>query len=424
MNRTGQTTFEFKPFSVKQKQVLTWWLPESGVNGRNGLIADGAIRSGKSLSLSLAFVFWAMESFDRRNFGMCGKTVGSFRRNVLTLLKVMLLSRGYMLEDRLTENRLVVARNGVENYFYVFGGRDERSQDLIQGVTLAGCLFDEVALMPESFVNQATARCSVDGSKWWFNCNPEGPFHWFKTGWIEQQAEKGLLYLHFDMNDNLSLSEEIKTRYRSMYAGVFYKRYIEGRWAVADGLIYDMWDEAENGFADADWTPDSAYHTRIITVDYGTTNPMAWLDVYDDGHTLWLWDEYYYSSRATQIQKTDAQYGDDMDAFTEGRQVREVILDPSAASFKVELRNRGYLVRDADNEVNDGIRMTGTMMAKRKIRAHTRCVYLRKELYAYVWDAKKAEERGKEEPLKQNDHLCDALRYYIKTKIRRWRLAE
>jgi PBSX family phage terminase large subunit len=320
---------------------------------------------------------------------------------------------------------VIVTRAGAENYFYIFGGRDERSQDLIQGVTLAGCLFDEVALMPMSFVNQATARCSVDGSKFWFNCNPEGPFHWFNVDWVGHLEEKNILYLHFDMDDNLSLSEDIKTRYRSMYTGVFYKRYIEGRWAVADGLIYDMWDESANSFTDADWTPQSAYHTRIITVDYGTTNPMAWLDVYDDGHTLWLWDEYYYSSRERQIQQTDAQYGDDLDVFVgEDRRVREVILDPSAASFKVELRNRGYLVRDADNTVDDGIRMTGTMIAKRKVRAHVRCVNLRKELYAYAWDSKKAMERGKEEPLKQNDHLCDALRYYVKTKIRRWRLAE
>jgi PBSX family phage terminase large subunit len=423
MNRV---TFDFKPFSRRQKQVLNWWLPESGVSEHNGLIADGAIRSGKSLSMSLAFMFWAMECFSGRNFALCGKTVASFRRNVLTDLKLMLMSRGYLVDDHLTENRVIIAKGEVENYFYIFGGRDERSQDLIQGVTLAGCLFDEVALMPESFVNQATARCSVEGSKWWFNCNPEGPFHWFKTKWIEldKRREKKLLYLHFDMDDNLTLSEAMKARYRSMYIGVFYARYIEGRWAIAEGLIYDMWDDVENSFTDVDWTPESAYQTRIITVDYGTTNPMAWLDVYDDGKTLWLWDEYYYNSKVAQIQKTDAQYGDDMDAFTADLRVREVILDPSAASFKVELRNRGYLVRDADNEVNDGIRMTGTMIAKRKVRAHTRCTNLRKELYAYAWDAKKAEERGKEEPLKQSDHLCDALRYYIKTKIRRWRLAE
>ena len=123
---------------------------------------------------------------------------------------------------------LLIRRGDVENSFYIFGGRDERSQDLIQGITLAGLLLDEVALMPESFVNQATGRCSVEGSKMWFNCNPGGPLHWFKTEWIDKRRKKGLLYLHFTMDDNLSLSEEIKARYRGMSAGVFYLRYIKG----------------------------------------------------------------------------------------------------------------------------------------------------------------------------------------------------
>ncbi len=113
-------------------------------------------------------------------------------------------------------------------------------------ITLAGVFFDEVALMPESFVNQATGRCSVKGSKFWFNCNPDGPYHWFKVNWIDKCAEKNILYLHFTMDDNLSLDEEIKARYRSMYVGVFFKRYIMGLWAAAEGIIYDMFDDARH----------------------------------------------------------------------------------------------------------------------------------------------------------------------------------
>lgn len=230
--------FKFRPFSEKQKKVLTWWFPESPVQDYDGIIADGAIRSGKTVSMALSFIMWAMESFSDENFALCGKTIGTFRRNVLKPLKVMLWTRGYKFVDHRTDNLLEVSRKGVTNYFYVFGGKDEGSQDLIQGLTLAGAFFDEVALMPESFVNQATGRCSVEGSKFWFNCNPLNPLHWFKKNWIDRAEEKRLLYLHFTMDDNLSLSERVKERYRALYQGVFFKRYILGLWVAAEGVIY------------------------------------------------------------------------------------------------------------------------------------------------------------------------------------------
>lgn len=238
--------FEFKPFSVKQKKVLTWWCESSPVKNKEGIIADGAIRSGKTLCMSLSYVLWAMSTFNQQNFGMAGKTIGSFRRNVLFWLKLMLKSRGYTVVDHRSDNLIVVSKGNVQNFFYIFGGKDERSQDLIQGITLAGMFFDEVALMPESFVNQATGRCSVTGSKYWFNCNPDGPRHWFKVNWIDKCNQKNILYLHFTMDDNLSLSEAIKKRYRSMYVGVFFKRYILGLWCVAEGLVYQMFDESKH----------------------------------------------------------------------------------------------------------------------------------------------------------------------------------
>ena len=204
--QTGQM-FHFSPFSKKQKQVLTWWCKESPVHSKDGIIADGAIRSGKTIGMSLSFVMWAMNSFSGNNFAMCGKTIGSFRRNVLFWLKLMLRSRGYSVTDHRADNLLTIRKDGKENYFYIFGGKDERSQDLIQGITLAGVFFDEVSLMPESFVNQATGRCSVKGSKFWFNCNPDGPYHWFKVNWIDKCEQKNILYLHFTMDDNLSLDD-------------------------------------------------------------------------------------------------------------------------------------------------------------------------------------------------------------------------
>ncbi len=406
--------------------LLNWWTDKSPVKDKQGIIADGAIRSGKTVSMSLSFVMWAMSSFTGQNFAMCGKTVGSFRRNVLATLKLMLKSRGYAVEDHRADNMLIIRRGDVENSFYIFGGRDERSQDLIQGITLAGLLLDEVALMPESFVNQATGRCSVEGSKMWFNCNPAGPLHWFKTEWIDKRERKGLLYLHFMMDDNLSLSEEIKARYRSMYAGVFYLRYIKGLWAVAEGLIYTMLTEVCLYDKLAPYIPNTAQ--KMISVDYGTTNPCVFLETWDDGKTVWIEREYRWDSRSEEAQrsghpqKTDKEYADDMAQFMGSRPEDQciVIVDPSAASFIQELRSRGWLVKPADNEVLDGIRKVSTMLASGRLRINRRCTGLCAEMQAYVWDDK-AQERGEEKPVKQKDHGPDALRYRINA-LPAWRI--
>lgn len=232
--------FKWKPFSKKQLKILTWWCADSPVKDYDGIIADGAVRSGKTVAMSISFALWAMKNFNEQNFALCGKTIGSLRRNVINILKQQLVSLGYDVEERRSENVLTVTKGKVTNYFYTFGGKDESSQDLIQGMTLAGVLFDEVALMPQSFVSQAEARCSVDGSKLWYNCNPRGPTHFFKTDYIDDGnlEKKKLLYLHFTMDDNLTLSEAVKERYRNLFSGVFYERNILGLWVTAEGKIY------------------------------------------------------------------------------------------------------------------------------------------------------------------------------------------
>ncbi len=397
--------FKFQPFSRKQRMVLNWWTKNSPVKDMDGIIADGAIRSGKTVSMSLSYVFWAMSSFNGQNFIMAGKTISSFQRNVLTNLKMMLRSRGYHCIHHLsgeTPNMLEVTKGKVTNYFHIFGGKDEGSQELVQGITAAGAFFDEVALMPESFVNQATGRCSITGSKFWFNCNPAGPMHWFKTGWINKcigylgskKAEelraankevKNILYLHFTMDDNLSLDEAIKKRYRSLYAGVFFLRYIEGLWAVAEGLIYTMFTKSSNIY-DNETRPKGLEYlsTRTISLDYGTTNPCVFLDIYDDGDIIWVDREYRWDSRVEKEgQKTDSQYGDDMVSFMGDNPDLQcdIVSDPSAASFIAELKSRGYIVKPADNEA----------------------------------------QHGDEKPVKQLDHGPDALRYYCMTKLPKWR---
>lgn len=426
--------FKFQKFSRKQRQIFTWWADNSPVKDAAGIIADGAIRSGKTVSMSLSFVMWAMARYDGQNFIMAGKTISSFKRNVLQNLKLMLTSRGYHWIYHISgdfPNMLEISRNGKTNYFYIFGGKDEGSQDLVQGITAAGAFFDEVALMPESFVNQATARCSVEGSTWWFNCNPAGPMHWFKLNWIDKRKKKRLLYLHFTMDDNLSLSEKVKERYRSMYVGVFYLRYIKGLWAVAEGLIYTMLTDA-NLYSDEERPPAlKNIASKCITVDYGTTNPCVFLEVWDDGTTLWIDREYRWDSRSEEAQrtgnpqKTDAQYADDMETFMgpEDQDWCEIVIDPSAASFIAELRSRGFYVTTANNEVLDGIRVVGSLLARRMIRINRKCKGLTDEMRSYVWDDKAA-ERGEEKPVKQKDHGPDALRYYCYTKLPKWRIGK
>lgn len=441
-SRQKGQTFHFSPFSRKQKQVLTWWCKDSPVHDKDGIIADGAIRSGKTVSMSLSFVMWAMSTFNGQNFAMCGKTIGSFRRNVLFWLKLMLRSRGYSITDHRADNLVVVRKNGIENYFYIFGGKDERSQDLIQGITLAGVFFDEVALMPESFVNQATGRCSVEGSKFWFNCNPDGPYHWFKLNWIDkstgylgkEQVEqirkkaaaegkdpglKEILYLHFTMDDNLSLAEEIKARYRSMYIGVFFKRYILGLWAAAEGIIYDMFDEKKHVRKYSEYANLLINGNRYVSCDYGTQNATVFL-LWNKGidGKWYCTREYYYSGRSEGKQKTDAEYADDLKKWLDGTKIRAMIVDPSAASFIAELRKRGYKVLKADNDVLDGIRLVGTLLNQEKLVFDASCAETRKEFASYIWD-EKAVAGGEDKPVKQWDHCMDAARYMCSTVIGR-----
>ena len=406
-NRSSRV-FAFKPFSKKQRKVLNWWTENSPVCDYDGIIADGAIRSGKSICMSLSFIIWAMEDFNGQNFGMAGKTIGSFRRNVLVWLILMLKSRGYSTDYARADNLLTVTRGDKENYFYVFGGKDERSQDLIQGITLAGMYFDEVALMPESFVNQATGRCSVEGAKLWFNCNPGSPSHWFKAEWIDKREEKGLLYLHFMMDDNLSLSAKVKARYRKMYSGVFYERYILGLWAMAEGLIYQLYKEA------LEKPPDETPDEYAISIDYGTRNAFAALFWERHGKTWYCYDEYYYSGRESGVNKTDDEYAEDLEThLPETKRKIKTYIDPSAASMITLLqKKKRYRIIPADNAVVEGISNTAICMRRGIVKFAPDLKNWMREVQGYVWDDDAVDDR----PVKEADHCMDAMRYFCQTK--------
>ena len=272
--------------------------------------------------------------------------------------------------------------------------------------------------MPRSFVEQTIARCSVTGSRLWFSCNPESPAHWFYQEWVCKAEEKKVLRLRFTMDDNPGLSEETRAMYRSLYAGVFKRRYIDGEWTAGDGLIYDMFDPDANTYGDSARPKGLSYiAARHIACDYGTANPTVFLDIYDDGETVWVDREYRWDSRDVDTtglrQKTDGEYADDMERFL-GPDVQfhcPVIVDPSAASFIEELRRRGLYVIPGDNDVIDGIRRVSQLFARRRLMVHReRCRGLIGELQSYAWDTKATQQLGVERPVKQQDHGPDALR--------------
>lgn len=410
---------EYKPFSQKQLTTLCWWNYDK-YKHHDALICDGSIRSGKTLSMSVGFVLWGMTQFSGQNFAICGKTIESLRRNVILQLPHWLEGL-FSLSERRSENLLTITAAGRSNRYFLFGGRDESSYALIQGMTLAGVLFDEVALMPRSFVEQALARCSVAGSRFWFNCNPESPSHWFYEEWILRSRAKNALHLHFTMDDNLSLSAEIKHRYESMYSGVFYDRYIRGEWVVAEGRVYRQF--ADNPDAFILHGPTTGMDGQFyISIDYGTINPFS----------MGLWcvqnkratriKEWYYDSRKESRQKTDEEYYEALEAFTQGYYIRKVIVDPSAASFLETIRRHGkFSAWDADNDVLDGIRVTSSLLSAGMIQIHDSCKDAIREFGLYRWDEKKHSDTV----LKENDHAMDDIRYFCYTILaREFRWAE
>ena len=400
---------EFQDFSQKQRLAMTWW-SQPQLRQRDGILCDGAVRSGKTVSMAVGFLLWSMTLFDRQTFALCGRTIESLRRNVTNLLPQW-VEGVFRVEEKRSENRITVWSGPRRNDYYLFGGRDESSYALIQGITLAGVLLDEAALMPRSFVEQALARCSVAGSRFWFNCNPAGESHWFYQEWVTKEQEKNLLHLHFTMEDNPALSPEIRRRYERMYTGAFYDRYVLGLWRTAEGVIYDMFDPARHMPARL----PKGQGRCIVSVDYGTQNPTVFLKWRRTVDGDWICEEeYYWSGRESRRQKTDGDYADDLTVFLAGERPQSVIVDPSAASFLAELSRRGYPVQRADNRVEDGIRMTGEMLREGKLLFSSGCNHTRAEFTSYVWD-ETAAQRGEDRPRKEHDHCMDALRYFVMT---------
>lgn len=385
---------------------MTWW-NRPGLQDFEGVICDGAVRSGKTVCMADGFFVWSMSRFTGQNFALCGRSISSLRRNIVSNLHSW-LGGLFRIQEFRSENKLVVSHQGRQNTYYLFGGLDESSYKQIQGITLAGALLDEVALMPRSFVEQTCARCSVEGSKLWFNCNPAGPEHWFYREWLCKCRQKRLLHLHFTMADNPGLSEKIRKRYESLYTGVFYKRYVLGQWCLAEGLVYNFRPEKHIA---KDLPPNGRY---FISVDYGTLNPFsAGLWCLHQGVAYRI-REYYYDGRKQGKTLTDEEYYAELRNLAGDLPVECVVVDPSAASFIAVIRRYGrFSVRKAKNAVLDGIRQVASCLQAGILKLSPGCQDSIREFSLYCWDP-----QG-DHPIKENDHAMDDIRYFCATILRR-----
>lgn len=404
--------FPFQQFSRRQLQLMHWWRQGSRFADRDMVIADGAIRSGKTVAMICGFLIWSQTTFRDQNFILAGKTVGSLKRNVISPMLAVLEAWNLPYQYNRSDNVLTVG----SNRYHMFGASSEAAQDVLQGMTAAGAMGDDCALFPQSFLDQMIGRCSVDGARIWLNCNPRGPLHYFKTQFIDKAEQKHIFYLKFTMADNLTLSPRVRSRYQRMFTGVFFQRYVLGLWVRAEGVIYDMFDETKHVVS---LTDDLTFSTYFVACDYGTQNPFAALlfGRVATGPMEGKWvgiKELYYDGRATGRQKTDEEYYVDLVRFIDGLPVQTLVVDPSAASFITTLRSKGLHVSKGKNAVLSGIRNTATALNAGDLLFSDSCVETIKEFRSYVWD-ERALERGEDLPLKQNDHAMDAARYFVNT---------
>lgn len=390
-------------FSDKQRLVLGWWCDASPWKDRDAIICDGAVRSGKTFCLSLSFFCWAMRRFQGAQFALCGKSVEALRRNVLHEVEPALKELGFSVKENVSRGLLTVRFGGHENTFYLFGGTGEDSGERIQGITLAGALVDEAALLPRSMVEQTVARCSEEGAKVWFSCNPEGPEHWFYREWIRKAEERRALRVRFVMGDNPAMSPATLARYERSFQGKFYQRYVLGEWIGTEGLVYDFFDRAM-----VQPVPEGEMEEWRASCDYGTVNPFS-LGLWGRRGDVWYRvKEIYYDARKEGRQKTDLEYVEMLGELTEGLELRQVVVDPSAASLIAALEQMGYSVRRAENEVLSGIRVTADLLRQGKLVICQGCEDSIREFGLYRWDERAVGDRV----VKKNDHAMDDIRYF------------
>lgn len=391
-------SFSWGLFSHKQLDVIA--------NSTARLnILDGSVRSGKTIASLVAWIMFVSEA-PPGELLMVGKTERTLKRNILDVLEQIVGSRYFKYNLGAGEATLFGRR------IYLVGANDLRSEGKIRGLTLAGAYGDEIALWPEGFFTMLLSRLSVPGARFIGTTNPDSPYHWLKTNYLDREGELSLRRWHFSLEDNPNLDPAYVEALKKEYVGLWYKRFILGLWVQAEGAVYDMWDDAIYA---VDEVP-SQFTRYYVGVDYGTSNPTVFLLVGQHGDKLYVIDEYYWDSAERGRQKTDAEYSRDLQEFIKGRYPQAIFIDPSATSFIAQLRRDGVrMIRHANNSVLDGIRTVASSLSQKRLFIYRKgCSNLLREFTAYVWDPQ-AQKRGEDRPLKQNDHALDALRYVVHT---------
>lgn len=381
-----------------EKQLLSIRESNSAIN-----VWEGAVSSGKTYASLWRYVDECTNG-PPGPFCIMTKTYDTFKRNLLPILQDQILGknaryyagrREIYLKDRLV---------------HVIGCSDERAEQKIRGTTFAGAYVDEISLIPESAFNMLLSRMRVPNAKTFGTTNPDSPYHWFKKNFIDSNPD--VKSFQFLMDDNPFLTKDYKEFIRRQYKGLWYQRFIEGKWVQAEGAVYDFFDEKMHVID----FPLSTATSYIVGVDYGTTNPCSFVLIGINKNkypNIWVEDEFYFNSRVTQRQKTDGEYASDLIEFIQGRPVTNIYIDPSAASFRAELVKCGVAnLQDAENEVIDGIRFVSKLLCQGTFKICRKCKNLIQEFQSYVWDDNSI-KRGEDKPKKENDHALDALRYAL-----------
>ena len=377
-------------------------------------IWSGAVRSGKTFCSIWKWLSWVrFDAPKTGNFLIAARTERTAARNIIDIIQNMIGEPNFVY-NRGTGRAYYAGR-----IIHIIGGSDERSEGKVRGLTLSGVYFDEITLLPQSFFKMILSRLSVPGARAFGTTNPDSPAHWFKVEFLDRAGELDLRHFRFQLADNTRLTPEFKNAISREYVGLWYKRFILGEWVSADGQIYDMFDMDRHVRPTEEiekLSSREAPAAEIVAVDYGTSNPTAALygRRYNDGH-VHIVSEYYYDGRLSQRQKTDEEYIADFRTFYSNNGIaRQVplVIDPSAASLKAAAARAGFIVRDAHNAVLDGIRTVASRLSAGTLTIDPSCKNLVREMSVYEWD-KRAQSRGEDAPLKENDHAQDACRYLI-----------
>lgn len=371
---------------------------------------EGSVRSSKTISSIIRWIDFVQSAPPGGVLVMTGKTSKTLQRNILNVIIDMVGSKN-------------ARYNRGTGTFYLYGkeidtigATDERAQEKIRGATIVGCYGDEISLWPESFFKMMLSRLSVKGAKLFGTTNPDSPYHWLKTDYIDRCDELNMKVFHFTLHDNRNLDPEYVASLKKEYTGLWRKRFIDGLWVMADGIIYDCFEEEKHVIDVAsvlEKRESRRFRNYYTSCDYGTNNPCTFaLYGYDMKPPVYLIKEYYFDSNAKGKQKTDAEYADDFASFLgEVRPIANYV-DPSAASFIAELSKRGYNITPAKNDVLDGIRFVSQMISTGQYYIDKSCKSTIKEYMGYVWDSK-AQKRGEDAPLKERDHAVDRDRYAL-----------